>query len=174
MFVRATLTNGTSVISEFGRLTGIRKLSADVLGGRKAFPVWTVVGDVHPANGQPCTVRTRSFISGAQVLSMEAVVPTTTDHGYSPENFTPEQRIAEGPAGLFRFTPEMDLPEGAVANIDYPTARDPESGRRFIVISEGVTHFIDPERQDLGPVPGMGDENDGFDPDEDWDDEASL
>jgi len=129
LHVMATMLDGSTVVSEFGRLRGIRQLSADVMSGRKPFPVWETIAEVHPASGEVCKVRTRRFVSGHQIVGMEVVVPD--DGG----GYVAEQRIAEGSAGLYSFSDTEDVPAGGVTGVAYPVALEPESGRRYVTLN---------------------------------------
>ena len=182
MFVRAKLIDGTEVVSSFERLTGIRKLSADVLGNRKAFPVWRVVGTTHPESGEPCLTRTRQFVSGRTIAHMEIVEPTTEVHEYDPANFSPVVEVARGEAGRMVFTEDMDPVEGVRVGVEYPLHRDPD-GRRFVVVTsnsaegeQDVLHYIDAEAVDMSEAlesvmePGAP----VVDASEDYDDEDGI
>ena len=157
MLVRATMTDGTQHVSEFSKLRGIRRLSADVFGGRKAFPVWDTVAEAHPVSGEPCQVRTRKLVSGRLIASLEVV----DAEGASI------QMVDEGAAGRITFTEDQDIPEGVRPNVDYPLHRSPD-GRRFVVVfsnsgagEQDVLHYIDEEAgvsEDV-PIGVMGEEN---------------
>ena len=166
------MVDGTTVVSEFDRLTGIRQMSADVMSGRKALSIWETVGTVHPASGEPNLQRTRRFVSGRQVVAMEVVkikAGLTADHGYEPDNFESVIRTASGPAGLYQFSADEDLPDGAVTGVDYPTYRDPETGRRMVTLTaasddrEAVAVFVDPARSDVEDLTGPMDDYDDED-----------
>jgi hypothetical protein len=149
------MTDGSQVVSSFERLQGIRKLSADVLGNRKAFPVWRVVDTTHPESGEPCLTRTRQFVSGRMIAHMEVVEPTTENHEYDPDNFAPVVEVQRGTAGRMLFTEDMDAVDGITVGVEYPLHRDPD-GRRFVIVTsnsgegeEDVVHFIDDEAVDM-------------------------
>jgi len=141
MLVRATMTDGSQHISEFSKLRGIRRLSADVFGGRKAFPVWETVAEEHPVSGEPCRLRTRRMVSGRLIASLEAV----------DADGASIHVVDEGVAGRVTFTEEQDIPEGVQPDVDYPLHRSPE-GRRYLVVQSNtgdgeadVLHYIDAE-----------------------------
>ncbi len=182
LYVRAKMTDGTEVVSSFERLQGIRKLSADVLGNRKAFPVWRVVDTTHPVSGEPCLTRTRQFVSGRMIAHMEVVTPTTEDHEYNPDNFEPVVEVQRGDAGRMLFTEDMDAVEGITVGVEYPLHRAPD-GRRFVIVTsnsgegeEDVLHYIDDEAVDMTEAlrdvmePGAP----VVDASEDYDDEDAL
>ena len=182
MFVRALMTDGTQVVSSFEKLQGIRKLSADVLGNRKAFPVWRVVGTTHPVSGEPCLTRTRQFVSGRMIAHMEVVEPTTENHEYDPTNFAAVVEVQRGDAGRMLFTEDMDAVEGITVGVEYPLHRDPD-GRRFVVVTsnsaegeEDVRHYIDEEAVDMTEALSsvMEPGSPVVDPTEDYDDEDAL
>ena len=173
MFVRATLTGGDQVVSEFDRLRGIRSLSGNVMSGRRPFPVWKVVGTHHTFSAEPKATRTREFINGSMIKSMQIVEPVVEDHGYNPEMFRPVARMDAGSAGLHRFTEET-LPEGVdvevSTDIDYPCHRAPD-GRRYVVLhyrsdagDPDVEYYLDDE---AGTGEGLGEVFA-------WDDEDAL
>jgi hypothetical protein len=173
MFVRATMLDGTQHVSEFDKLTGIRQLSADVMSGRKPFPVWRVVGQQHPYSGEPTTIRTRMYVHGSQVLTLEVVEPGFDDHEYLPANFHQVARMGNGTAGTHRFTPETapDADVDVSTEHEYPCHRDPD-GRRYVILQwnsdagdANVTHYIDAVSGDQSDITAaMGD----------WDDEEDL
>jgi len=182
LYVRALMVDGTQVVSSFERLQGIRKLSADVLGNRKAFPVWRVVGTTHPVSGEPCLTRTRQFVSGRQIAHMEVVTPTNENHEYDPENFEPVVEVQRGDAGRMFFTEDMDPVDGVTVGVEYPLHRAPD-GRRFVIVTsnsgdgeEDVLHYIDDEAVDMTDAlrdvmePGAP----VVESDEDYDDEDAI
>ena len=141
MLVRATMTDGSQHVSEFSKLRGIRRLSADVFGGRKGFPVWETVATSHPVSGEPCQIRTRKLVSGRLIASLEAV----------DEDGAPIQMVDEGSAGRITFAADQDIPDGVRQDVDYPLHRSPD-GRRFVIVfsnsgagEEDVLHYIDDE-----------------------------
>jgi len=174
MFVRATLNDGSQFVSEFDRLNGIRNLASNVFSGRRPFPIWRVTSTEHPFSFEPTLLRTREFVNGKMLRSLQVVEPIADDHGYDPLLFRPITRVSNGTAGTYRFTPET-MPEGVDADvspdIDYPCHRHPD-GRRFVILKMGarsdeanVEYFLDAEA-------GIGsDINDAMEP---WDDEENL
>lgn len=173
MFVRATMLDGTSHVSEFDKLTGIRQLSADVMSGRKPFPVWKVVGREHPVSGEPTDIKTRMYVHGSQVLTLEVVEPVCDDHEYHPDLFRSARRMGNGTAGTHHFTPET-VPEadvGVSTEYGYPCHRDPD-GRRYVILQwnsdaglPNVTHYIDTVSGDQSDITAAMDG---------WDDEEDL
>jgi len=168
MLVRATMTDGSQHVSEFSKLRGIRRLSGDVFGGRKAFPVWATVAEAHPVSGEPCQIRTRKLVSGRLIASLEIV----DAEGASI------QMVDEGAAGRITFTEDQDVPEGVQPGVDYPLHRSPD-GRRFVVVfsnsgagEQDVLHYIDDEAgvSEEVPVGVMGESDDGAP----YDDEDQL
>lgn len=151
LYVMAYLKNGDRLVSEFENLRGIRSLSAEVMSGRKAFPVWRPVGDTHPVSGERVSIRTRTFINGRSIEAMEVVRPTVDEHGFDPENFEPAPLMKSGPNGLWAAPDNEDCPEGVEPGTEFPVHRDSDTGRRYVILriaegaSEEVRHYIDPD-----------------------------
>lgn len=163
MKVLATLKDGTTVESEFEKLTGIRKLSADVFAGRKAFPVWRTVAD-HLPSGEPCLLRTREFINGSEIVGLVVV----------DENGEPEVHVMGGRYGVFTVTEEFAAENGLEVGAKYPIHRD-EEFRRYIYTAwsenevERVKAYLDPEPVAAAPSRDWDEEQgwDGFEDDDD-------
>jgi hypothetical protein len=160
MFVRATLNDGSQFVSEFDRLNGIRNLASNVFSGRRPFPIWRVTSTEHPFSFEPTLLRTREFVNGKMLRSLQVVEPIADDHGYDPLLFRPITRVSNGTAGTYRFTPET-MPEGVDADvspdIDYPCHRHPD-GRRFVILKMGrgrmrrMSNTFSTPRQGLVPT----------------------
>lgn len=155
LYVQATLKgSGERVISEFDKLKGIRKLSADVMGSAKAFPVWRPLSERHPISGEPCLVRRRSFIAGSEIAGMEVMKPKAgfeDSHNYQPDNFEPEAIIQAGRNGTWRAPDALTegFVEGSTPGALYPIRRDPDH-RRYVVLAyndaqpeQSVVHWLD-------------------------------
>jgi hypothetical protein len=154
-YIKAHTTAGTTVICEFQKNQGLRRFAADVMGGRKALPVWRLVGTTHPHSGEQVLLRTRAFINGSTVTGMEEVEPTREDHGYDPANFQSVVSVRGLNGTSARWiapASQDDAIDGAVAGVAYPIHRDVADSRRFVILraAEGVTaelrHYLDPER----------------------------
>lgn len=168
MFVLTTLKTGEKFISEFTKLRGLRSYSSQVMSGQKSFAAWTVVAREHPASGEPCLVRTRTFVSGTAIATMTEVAPTTEDHEYDPENFKPVEHFQKNEYGFFQFTDALaaDI-EGAVAGIEYPIHRDPTSLRKYVILSvaepensvEEQRHYIDSATNAWQPISEVDDDD---------------
>lgn len=178
MFVCITLANGERHIGEFSKLKKVGAYADDVLRGRKTFNVWRVVGGTHPANGEPCLMRTRQKVNSSQITCIEEVEPVREDHEYQAVNFRGVARPQSGKAGLHRFTEPVDptaedavpVPDGARTDVEYPVHRDPESGRRFVWLSYDITrHYLDPEP---AAYPVTTDMEGGQGEEHEWDDES--
>lgn len=201
MFLKAKLEDGTEVVSEFTKLTKVQKYINQVFKGEKSFNAWKVAGDTHPDSGEPNRQRQRTLISGRTIVSVEPVVPTTQDHDYQPENFTPALLPSRGPRGFWRIPTQGVVRAGgitAVPGTQYPKHRNPRSLRDYIILraeSEGADEVrfyldeYDPNRVDrqrnAGAITtgasareasesdddGLWDDDDDFDGDEDSDDD---
>lgn len=126
-YLRATLRDGTQVVSVFTKLTNVENYARDVFAMRKPFNAWAIVGTQHPASGEPVLMRQRRVINGGQIVGIEAVKPVSgreEDHGLAAENFEPVTHTRRGRDGTYAFT-DANAPEGAQAGIDYPVHRDP-------------------------------------------------
>lgn len=124
MFVRVTLRDGSRAVTEYTRVRNLPTYAAEVFGGRKPLSLWRPADENrHPISGEPCLIRTRVLIPGAEVTKMEQVMPNRPDHNFDPDNFDPIPVIqgTQRRNGLFRFKPDdPNLPELAVPGIDYP------------------------------------------------------
>jgi hypothetical protein len=190
LYVRATLTDGSAVVSQFGKLEGIETYARQVFAGSKPFNVWTVVHTTHPASGEACLVRRRRVVPGSRIAELEVVEPVqnanlepTADGLLDPSQFQPALHIQKGEAGLHTFEATEDLPEGAVAGIGYPIHREAfgYSFLRYVILrvaqdgAEELRHWIDPRPTEPVAVtngepvsPGDGDDDFGDDGDEDF------
>lgn len=162
MFVQATLFDGSKVVSEMGKLRGIRIYGAQVFAQAKAFNAWTIVSEAHPVTGERVLMRRLRAINGRAIKEMEMVQPKAgfeVSHLLDPENFEPTPVMQEGRFGLWLCPDDDTAPEGAVRGMTYPIHVDSESLGRFVYLS------INPEiRYDIPvPVPGVnpGEEGQG-------------
>jgi hypothetical protein len=136
-FLRATLEDGTQVISEFSKLARVGRYAAQVMAGQKALNVWRPVATQHPASGEPVLIRTRTLINGRLVRSLEQVQPAVVDHGYDPNGFEPVPEMARGRYGT--WVCPSPVPEGAPAGLvpgaEYPIHRDVTGwGDRYVIV----------------------------------------
>lgn len=132
-FLRATLRDGTQVVSVFTKLAGVENYARDVFAMRKPFNAWQIVGTAHPASGEQVLMRQRRVYNGSQIVSIEQVRPVSgreEDHGLQAENFEPVTHTARGRDGTYQFT-AANAPEGAQVGIDYPVHRDPTRQHGF-------------------------------------------
>ena len=149
-FLKATLMDGTEVISEFRNLEKVGKYIADVFSNRKPFNVWRTVSEDHPSgSGEACVVRTRMSIRPSQVRQITEVTRRTgalaaPPTSYEPQDFVDVQIIPKGERGLWR-APLENTPEGLVAGLQYPVHRDQTNFRDYVVVrtatirEEGIT-----------------------------------
>lgn len=175
LFVKATLMDGEAVIVEFDKLKGIRQLSADVMGGRKAFPIWRKVSERHPVSNEPVLVRTRTFLRGDQIKEMQVVKPREgfdDTHNLQPEHFEAEVHMKSGRDGLWKAPSGEGAVVGAQAGTDYPIHRDEATHRRYVILAwdeneaEQVRHFLDAESAGVTESRSYEDDGDG-----EWDEE---
>lgn len=148
MLVRATLKDGTQVVSRFRKLTKLGRYAAAVLSGQKAFNVWAVAGDTHPKSGEATQMRSRELLSGTQILKLEQV--RANEDG----NYEPVAYCGRGSRGYHTFRGE-NIPEGAAKGVRYPKHRDPSTMRDYVILAVGapaegvnaaapdVTYFLD-------------------------------
>jgi hypothetical protein len=175
MFVKAKLEGGESVIVEFEKLKGIRQLSADVMGGRKAFPIWRKVADRHPVSNEPVLVRTRTFIRGDQITEMEVVKPIAGEeetHEFRPEAFESMVLVRSNDVhGNWTAPAGEGAVVGAQAGAEYPIHRG-EDHRRYVILAwdeqenEQVRHYLDAEG--AGSVADLDFDDEPADGDEPW------
>lgn len=177
LYVRIETRDGEVLISEFQKLKGIRKLSADVMAGRKAFPVWKPVAETHPVSGEPVSVRRRIFLNGDTIARMETVQPLDgmeDDHNFDPDNFVPEPIIKRGEAGLWTCPENI---EGGVVGVEYPIHRDTDH-RRYVILtwaeeeSEQVRHYLDEARAGSSETFNYVEDDDDWD--DDWDEDDHV
>jgi hypothetical protein len=145
-FLKATLQDGTEVISEFSKLQGSgERYIAQVFAGVKPFNAWKVVGHQHPQSGEAVLIRTREMYSGQQIKKVCRVQPVegqADTHGYQPQFFVPVTEIQGGQYGTWE-APAENTPQDAVAGALYPIHRDDASMERFVylkVASDPETH----------------------------------
>lgn len=150
MFLRATLDDGTQVVSEFSKLVSVGRYAAQVYIGSKAFNGWKVVSTTHPHSGEQTLVRERVLYNGKNIRLIEQVEPTTEEHGLDPANFRPAAVPQRARFGSYTV-PEEVPHEGLVAGARYPIHRDPESFRQYVIVrvAEGeaaeVRFYLDGE-----------------------------
>jgi hypothetical protein len=163
-----TLHSGDKFVSEFHKLRGLGRYSADVFGGRKSFNVWKVLSRTHPASGETCLVRQRLNVGGKDILFMQQVEPNPTfapdQHAtMDPMYFQPVPIVEKGPHGLHIFADTDDLPDGARPGIGYPIHREPETLRQYVWLDVAASrkHYLEDEISAV-PVTEM-DEEEGED-----------
>lgn len=156
-YILATVVVGNEVdevICEFQNSQKMRKFAREVMSGAKALPVWRKISDTHPQSGEPSLIRSRRFINGNLVLSMEVVQPKqdfADTHGYDPNRFEPVPEIKSQGYGFWTCPPD-DAPEGAVVGARYAVKRDAVDQRRYVTlrVAEGDAperrHYLDAER----------------------------
>jgi len=135
MFVKAITTDGSEYVSEFTKLTNLRRYAADVMAGRKAFTAWEIVGTEHPVTGEQVLMRNRIFVNGAQI---QAILQIDKDGLVVA--------IPQSDGGLGMHTVKEsdgfgDTPVGTVV----PVHRDSESLRRYVVGAGGTVYHLDPD-----------------------------
>lgn len=169
LYVLITLKDGTQFVSQFSKLRGIGTYAGQVMTGKKALNVWKVLGNEHPASGEKVLVRQRKMLNGTEVASMEEVLPREDADPAAVEAldigaFTQKPHIEKGPHGLYQFdAADETRPEGVSVRLPYPIYRDPDTLRRYVILTaarEGtpeVRHYLDAESIGMSPVPPTGD-----------------
>lgn len=144
-YLKATLTDGAEVISEFSKLGKVGRYIAQVFARVKGFNSWQVVATTHPGNGEPCLQRTRVLLNGAFILHIAEVVPTPDrpDGSMDPIHFTAKVEFAKGTYGLWIAPSDGTIPD-VTAGLGYPIKRDEQTMRRYVTTNAGVPHFVDP------------------------------
>lgn len=142
VFLKATLKDGSSVVSEFTKLTKVQRYAQQVLSGAKTFNVWEIQSPTHPESGEAAPVRTRRILAGHNIVEIVEVEPTIEAHGYSPGAFVAKARGASGSRGRWTV-PETAQPIIADGNMlskgtEYPLHRDRSSWRDYIIVKESV------------------------------------
>lgn len=174
-FLKAVLKDGTSVVSEFAKLTKVQRYARQVFAGQKTFNVWEVQSETHPASGEKAPQRTRRMIGGASIVEISEVEPTTDAHGYMVNNFRTKVRGASGERGRWKVpaTSEPIVVQGITLSqgVEYPLHRDNGSWRDYIVAKASQGEG-DPEvRFYVDEVPrGVTVTSNGSDADDDFDD----
>lgn len=190
MFLRATLADGSQVVSEFSKLGHPQRYASQVFGRQKPFNAWRIKGDTHPHNGERILLRERVMVNGDHIRQIEEVEPTVEDHGLDPANFQPVTVMQKGPRGLFTVpdpAPQDDLVVGA----KYPVHRDVNNFRDYVLVraaqpaedgeGEGepeVRYYID-GRGENAPVnapysESTGPGSDGWEDEDRWDGEDGF
>jgi hypothetical protein len=174
MYVKATLKDGTIIISPFTQLNGLEGYAANVMSGRKPFNAWQIVSTTHPVSGERGVLqRRRRLVSGDQITELEEVKPLagTDPSALNPDDFEPVIHVKRGEGGFHKFQPgteEQPLPEHAAAGVEYPIHREADGYGyvRYVILkveAEGqpeVRFYLDARRADpetSGPVLHTGD-----------------
>ena len=155
-YLRATLKDGSKLVSSFEKLANVQKYSAQIFARVNVFNAWELVSRTHPTSGEACLVRRRRMISGDQITEIERVVPIsfeafvalqdfdrpTTENrslydeaisNYDPNVFESALEIQQGEGGIW-IAPMENVPEGAVAGQRYPVHIDAASLGRFVIL----------------------------------------
>jgi hypothetical protein len=152
-FLKATLVDGTIVISEFSKLEGSgQRYAGQVMAGQKPFNAWKIVGHQHPVSGEPALLRTRVMLSGAKIAQIEAVTPTTEQHNFDPVNFEPVVEVQGGRYGTYTVKGDEGI-EGVPTGTKFPIHRDDRTLVRYVILkvaqgTEGTEGF-EPEKRFL-------------------------
>lgn len=192
MFLKATLQDGTDVVSEFSKLASPQKYANQVFGGLKPFNAWKVVGSTHPHSGERVLVRERVMYNGKLVMAITEVEPTTEQHDLLPSNFQPVSVMQKGGRGFYTV-PEAAPQDDLVSGARYPIHRDPSTFRDYVVVraaqeeggEEGgtmvevseVRYYLDGRGENPAPAPSpfdYGTTQDYGDEDEEESDVESL
>jgi hypothetical protein len=156
-FLRATLKDGSQIVSSFEKLANVQKYAAQIFARINVFNAWELVARVHPTSGEPCLVRRRRMISGDQITEIERVVPISLEAfraiprmggdrivmavesyeeaiaNYDPTVFESALEIQAGDGGIW-IAPLENAPTGAVAGQRYPVHVDTASLGRFVIL----------------------------------------
>lgn len=132
-YIKATLVDGTTVVSEFSKMgTGFGYMH-QVAAGRP-FNAWRTVAGAHPASGEVLNIRELVVIPSARIVSLNVC----------NADGSMVVTVPRGECGRYRF-PTENVPEGGAAGIDYPIRRDPVTLRRYVVLdaASNVIHNLD-------------------------------
>jgi hypothetical protein len=136
LYLKATLHDGTVVVSEFSRLRNVQRYATQVFAGIKPFNVWTVVSTTHPASGEPVLFRTQELVNGRDIERIERVKPITTDStavSLDPSNFVACPVMQRGERGVYMLPADQAEHDGIVAGVEYPVHRDPSTMADYII-----------------------------------------
>jgi hypothetical protein len=154
-YLKATLKDGTNVVSSYEKLTNVQKYAATIFARMNVFNAWELVSRTHPTSGEACLVRRRRMISGDQITEIERVVPISFESAnrtrpantvpmtaeayenaianYDPNVFTSALEIQAGDGGLW-IAPTENTPAGAVAGQRYPVHVETQTLARFVIL----------------------------------------
>lgn len=155
-YLRATLKDGSKIVSSFEKLANVQKYAAQIFARVNVFNAWELVARVHPTSGEPCLVRRRRMISGDQITEIERVIPRTMTeinaiaartgetpmtvqsyenaiNMYDPNVFESAVEIQAGEGGVW-IAPTENVPSGAVAGQRYPIHIDATTLARFVIL----------------------------------------
>lgn len=135
MFLRITMKDGETFVSEFTKLANAQRYAIQVFAGIKPFNVWKVVGNQHPASGEHVLVRQRVMLNGRDIASIEHVerVATQETNSLEPNDFAPVAESQSGPGGSW-VAPAVNTPEHAVAGVRYPVHIHPQTLVPYVIL----------------------------------------
>jgi hypothetical protein len=146
-YLRATLKDGTKIVSSFEKLANVQKYAAQIFARVNVFNAWELVARVHPTSGEPCLVRRRRMISGDQITEIERVVPISFEafgrprddyenavNNYDPDVFESAVEIQSGEGGTW-VAPTENAPEGATPGQRYPIHIDATTLARYVILN---------------------------------------
>lgn len=157
-FLRARLTSGQVVVSQYEKLENVEKYVNQVFLGQKPFNVWLPTGDRHPQSGEKVSFRKRKMYPGRVIDEIEEVQPVAgreTTHNFEPSNFEAVITMGRGARGIFTVPSETERGPGlygAEGNLlyteqmrslglqpgtRYPVHRDQGTFRDYIVVRAG-------------------------------------
>lgn len=121
MNVKLTLDNGRVLVSEFRKLTNLKRFTERVARSNGVFPVWTTTATLHPRTGEPTMMRQRVLVNMAYVVTVEEVDP----------NGEAASRPQDAGHGLYTVQANdgTNLPVGTVV----PKHRDPNTLDLYVV-----------------------------------------
>jgi hypothetical protein len=153
MFLRVTLNDGRSYVSEFSKLGRVQRYVTQVMAGQKPFNVWSIVGRTHPVSGEPFLTRSRLMLNGSDILAVEQVErkASADPDSMNPLDFRPVVQHEKMRGGLYKTPSEGIVHDDYTlpGDTEFPIHRDDATLRRFVyaVYSETapVRHWLDPE-----------------------------
>lgn len=141
----------TIVVGPYRKLVRVKDYVRRVLIGAEPLVAWDDRIAPHPVTGAPTTLRTRRFIAGPTILSLEEVTWDVAVGGPRPSlaaALDPAWRlvdhVADGAAGTLRVRTDeladlLRVPKGTVL----PIARHPENGARVVYLNADQSRLYD-------------------------------